>query len=94
MPSCAIDGVVHDDDAVGDRQRLLLVVGDVDDGEAELLLDLADLLADMAAELGVEIGERLVEEQHLRLEHQRAGDGDALLLAAGELAGQRGRRSR
>ena len=41
-----------------------------------------------SAQLGVEIGQRLVEQQHLRLEHQRARDRDALLLAAG----QRGRR--
>src|SRR3546814_848216 len=39
-------------------------------------------------QLGVEIGERLVEQQNRRLQHQRAGDRDALLLAAGELAGQ------
>ena len=35
---------------------------------------------------GVERRERLVEEEHLRLGHEGAGDRDALLLAAGELA--------
>ena len=80
--------IVHDDDAVGDGQRLFLVVRDVDHGQPELLLDLADLLAHMAAQLGVEVGERLVEQQHLRLQHQRARHRDALLLAAGQLAGQ------
>ena len=35
---------------------------------------------------GVERRERLVEEQHLRVGHEGAGDGDALLLAAGEIA--------
>ena len=87
-PLLGDDGAVHHDDPVGDRQRLGLVVGDVDDGEAEGLLQLADLVADPAAQLGVEVRERLVEEQHLRLEHQRPGDGDALLLAAGELGGE------
>src|SRR3546814_5833414 len=67
---------------------LLLIVGDVDRREAELLLQLADVLAHTPAQLGVEIGERLVEQQNRRLQHQRAGDRDALLLAAGELAGQ------
>ena len=76
----------HDDDAVGDGERLFLVVGDVDDGEPELLLQRADVLAHAAAQLGVEVGERLVEEQDLRLEHDGARHGDALLLAAGELA--------
>jgi hypothetical protein len=47
----------------------------------------------MPPQLGVEVGQRLVEQQDLRLQHQRAGDGDALLLAAGELGGQARRRS-
>src|SRR3546814_16007011 len=37
------------------------------------------------AQLGIERGERLVEQEQLRRHHQRAGDGDALALAAGEL---------
>ena len=36
----------------------------------------------LRAQLGIEIGQRLVEQQDLRLEHQRACEGDALLLAA------------
>ena len=35
----------------------------------------------------IERGERLVEQQQARLHQQRAADGDALALAAGELAG-------
>jgi hypothetical protein len=78
-------GVRHHDDAVGDGERLLLIVGHIGHGQVEVLLQFADFLADAAAQLGVEIGERLVEEQHLRLQHQRTGDRDALLLAAREL---------
>ena len=78
---------IHDDDAVGDRQRLFLVVRDEDGGDAELLLDRADLLAQRNADLGVERRQRLVEQQQLRLRRQRAGERDALLLAAGELVG-------
>ena len=36
---------IHDDDPVRDRQRLFLVMGNEDGGDAELLLDLADLFA-------------------------------------------------
>ena len=36
----------------------------------------------------VELGGRLVGDQQLGLEGQRAGDGDALLLAAGQLLDQ------
>ena len=43
------------------------------------------LAAHMGAQLGVEMGDRLVEEEQLGLAHDGAADGDALLLAAGEL---------
>ena len=72
----------HDNDPVGDRHRLLLVVRHIDDGQREAQLQRADVVAHLAAQFGVEVGERLVEEQHQRLEHQRARDRDALLLAA------------
>ena len=36
--------------------------------------------------LRVEVGQRLVEQEDLRLAHQRAAHRDALALAAGELA--------
>ena len=79
------DALVEHRDPVGQRQRLLLVVGDVDARDAEVLLHLLELLAQLHAQLGVEVGKRLVEADDGRLRHQRAGDGDALLLTAGEL---------
>src|SRR5690606_13746064 len=54
--------VAHDDYAVADRQRLLLVVRDVDSGDAEALLELVDVVAHAAPELRVEVRQRLVEE--------------------------------
>ncbi len=77
---------MHDRDAVGKRQRLDLVVGDVDHGRAELHVQLLQLDAELGAELGVEVGERLVEQEDVDVADQRAADGDALALAAGELA--------
>ncbi len=50
------------------------------------LLDGAQLGAHVLAQLEVERRQRLVEQHHLRLDRKRAGDRDALLLAAGELA--------
>ena len=41
--------------------------------------------AEVLADLGVERAERLVEQQHARLDGERAGEGHPLLLAAGEL---------
>ena len=78
--------VAEHDDAVGERQRLGLVVGDVDRREPEVGVEPLELAPHLEAELGVEVRERLVEEQHPRLDGQRAGDRHPLLLAAGELA--------
>ena len=76
---------VHDQDAVRHDQRLALVVGDVDGGDAELALDAAELELHLLAQLAVQGGQRLVEQEQVGLEHQRAGDRHALLLAAGQL---------
>ena len=77
----------NDRDAVAHRQRLLLVVGDEHEGDAGLALDLLELDLHLLAQLEVERAERLVEQQHRRPVHQRAGERDALALAAGQLAG-------
>ena len=77
--------LAHHHDPVGQLERLLLVVGDVDGRDPELALDLADLVAQGDADLGVERGERLVEQQDRRLEGERPRQRDALLLAAGQL---------
>ena len=60
---------------------------DVDGGVAVCVVQAAHLEAHLLAQIGVEIGQRLVEQQRLRLDDQRAGQRHALLLAAGQLAG-------
>jgi hypothetical protein len=50
-----------------------------------------DLDPHLDAQLGVEVRERLVEQEHLRLAHDGAPDGDALALAARERPGRRSR---
>ena len=47
--------------------------------------DVAHLARQPLAHVDVEVGERLVEEQELGLRRERAGERDALLLAAGQL---------
>ena len=79
--------VVHDRDPVGDGHRLLLVVRDQDGRDVDLVVQPAQPLAQLGAHLGVERAERLVEQQHLRLDRERAGERHALALAAGELVG-------
>ena len=76
--------LLHHHHAVGQRHRLLLVVGDVEGRDLEPPLQGAELIAHLGAQPGIEVAERLVEQQHLGLEHQGAGDRHALLLAAGQ----------
>ena len=74
--------------------RKITRVGDVV-GEAELVRDQqhgaallgerADHAQHLADQLGIERRGRLVEQQQLGIHGQRAGDGDALLLAAREV---------
>ena len=42
---------IHDDDLVGHRQRLFLIVRDEDERDADLLLDVFELLLHLLAEL-------------------------------------------
>src|SRR5499426_3716932 len=78
--------VMHDHDAVGERHGLDLIVGDVDGRSFQALMQFLDFGAHGDAKLGVEIRQRLVEQEHLRIAHDGAAHGDALALAAGELA--------
>ncbi len=78
--------LTHHDDAVGQRHRLVLIVGDEDRGGADGALDLTQLDLHALAQLGVQIRQRLIEQQHARPDHQRAGERHALLLAAGHPA--------
>ena len=76
--------VRHDDDGVGHRKGLLLVVRYVDEGDPGLPLHTLQLDLHVLAELEIEGAERLVEEQDVGLVDEGAGDGDALLLTARE----------
>ena len=53
-------------------------------------LDALELDLHLLAQLEVERAERLVEQQHPRAVDDRAGERDALALAAGELRGLAG----
>ena len=81
--------VVHDkavlelDDAARVAYGKLRVMRDHDD---ELILGyLLENIHDLHGGLGVERAGRLVGKQDIRIVHKRAGDGDALHLAAGHL---------
>ena len=76
---------VHHRDPVGDVPGQAEVVGDDEHRQAELVAQPQQQRQDLAAHRGVQRGHRLVGDEHLGLEDERAGDDDALALAAGQL---------
>ena len=70
---------------VGERHRLALVVRDVHERDADLVVDRVELEKHVLAKLQVERGERLVKKQHLGPVNEGARNRDALLLTAREL---------
>ena len=78
------EAVLHDDDTRAHGHGLSLVMGNIDKGRLETLMQLGDLGAHLHAELRVQVGERFVHQEDLRITHDGAAEGDALTLAAGE----------
>ncbi len=66
-------------------QRLALIVGDVHHGDAEAFVQVLDLHLHLLAQLLVQRAQGFVHQHQLRLEHQRPGEGNTLLLATREL---------
>src|SRR6476661_3870247 len=76
---------VHHGDAIGQHERFRLVVRDVDEGRAEVCLQLLELDLHVFAQLEIERTERLVEQQQRRFEHEAPRDRDPLPLSARQL---------
>lgn len=77
----------HDGDAVGDGHGIGAVVGDEEGGHPFGAEDGGDFVAHLHAEAGIEVGEGLIEEEDAGMRCEGAEEGNALLLAAGELVG-------
>ena len=76
---------VHDDHLVGDVRDHAHVVGDDEHGGVELVTGEAQQVENFGLHGHVEGSGRLVGQNQAGVQHQRHGDDDALLLAAGEL---------
>ena len=76
--------VVHDGYAVAELFRLVHVVRREHDRPA-LALEDRDQVPELPARLRIETGGRLVEEEQLGPADERAGEGEPLFLAAGEI---------
>ncbi len=78
--------LVEDGNAVAQGHGLHLVVGHIDDGGPQLLVQTRQLQPGLVAQGGIQIGQGFVEEKDLGLAHDGPADGHALALAARELA--------
>ena len=78
---------VHEDDAVGDGAREAHFVRDHQHGDAAVFRQFDHHVQHFFDHFRVERRGRFVEEQYFAVHAQGAGDGDTLLLSAGELAG-------
>ena len=74
---------LHDRDAVSKRHRFDLIVGHVDHGVFELVVQPLQFHAQIGAQLRVEVREWFVKEEHIHVAHQRATNRDALTLTTG-----------
>jgi hypothetical protein len=72
-------------DAIGQCQRLGLIVGHVDKCGLHGLVQLLDLGAHGDAQGRVEVGQGLIHQEHMRLSHHGATQRHALALAARKL---------
>jgi hypothetical protein len=77
---------VHDDELIRQQACLRPVMGDHEDGNVQRAEMVAEIFAQGLTQIGVEGGKRLVEKEEAGLDDKGAREGDALLLATGDLA--------
>src|SRR5690606_2579225 len=83
---------VHQADAIRHGERFLLVMGDIEDGDAELAMNAPDFELHLFAQTLVERAQWLIHEDDAGLIDDRAGNGNALLLAARQFLREAGRK--
>ena len=79
------DAGVHDRDPVGKGQGFLLIVGDEHRCHVQLADNDPDLLPQIFPQRWIEVAERLIKQQDFRLDGQRPGQRNTLLLPAAQL---------
>ena len=61
------DAVLHNNDTAGHGHSFGLVMGNVDEGCLQSLMQLGDFSTHRDAQLGVQVGQRFVEQEYLRI---------------------------
>ena len=75
---------IHDRDSMADMVHHVEIMGDEDEGKAEIALQGLEKIEDLRLDRDVEGRDRLIGDDQPRLHRQGAGDADALPLAAAE----------
>ncbi len=78
---------IHHRDPVGDFKRLLLIMRHENGRDLDRIVQLAQPAAQFPPHRGIERAEWLIEQKNLRLDGERAGQCNALALAARQLRG-------
>ena len=86
-PHLLDDAVMHHHNLVGHGHRFDLVMGHIDGGCFEALVQFLDFGAHLHAKFGIQVGQRFVKQEHLRIADNGAAHGNALALATRKLAG-------
>ena len=78
------EAVLHNNDSVTHGHSLGLVMSYVDEGGAQLLMELGELGSHLCTELSVQVGQRLVKQEYLRLTDDSTAQRNTLSLTTGQ----------
>ncbi len=78
------NAVPHDCHPVRHRERIYLIVCDVEHCDVCSVVDLFDFVAHLLSEGGIEIANRFVKQENARFNDKGACECDALLLSTGK----------
>ncbi len=81
------EAILHNYDAGTHGHSLGLVVGYVDEGGLQSLMQLGDLSSHLNAELSIEVGKRFIHKEDLGLTNNCTAESNALTLTAGKSLG-------
>src|SRR3546814_732406 len=85
-PAAVLDNAVaHDQDLIGHGHCFDLVERDVYRGGTQALMQRFDFGPHLHTQLCIQVGQRLIEQENLRVAHNRAAHGNALALTARHL---------
>ena len=79
--------VLHNYDAGAHGHSFGLVMGNIDEGGLEALMELGDLSSHLNAQLSIEVGKRFVHKEDLGLTNDGTTESNALSLTAGKSLG-------